>query len=170
MKEEIKTRYKILLFILGILFSFSFLSTPIHEIGHVIAAYLSGGTAKITEWALTTHWGGNDTFIKYSGCGFHMLFFVLLAMSRKQHVSIFGAGGFLSSFISAITVQQNYGSDRYGHPGWAAVFWIWGALLLAGIIIVKIKRRIKFPPEARPPSKIISQFKKPSKYKTPLSE
>ena len=163
-----KKRYKALFFILGFIFGFSMLSNPIHEFGHVLGAIFSGGTGSIVEWSLTETSGGSLVFIKYSGHAFHVLFFALLAISRKPFWAAFGGGGFIGTFLDTIDASETYGSDRYHLPAWSAVFWIWGLLLLAGIITMKIRRRIKFPPEARPPSKIISQFKKPSKYKTPL--
>lgn len=65
------------------------LTTPIHEIGHVLAAFLSGGYGwwKVSEWNVAHTVGGNANFIAYAGVFAELLFgvgiAVVLILKRK---------------------------------------------------------------------------------------
>ena len=139
-------------------------TSPIHELGHFLAAVLTGGKAEFAAWNLTHVWGGNTTIVSYAGYALHMAFYAFMASLRRTGWSCIGTGGFIGVFAAVLLAKNIPGQDRYGMAGWLPFFLGYGILLVLLLLFAKYYQH-RYPKEA---TRHVSRVKPPTKYVSPI--
>lgn len=126
--------------------------TPIHETGHVIAAFASGGYGAwdIGEWNLALTYGGNDTFITVAGVFGEVIIGLGLAMVLIvfRRWTFLAGVLFMGSFHASITAHTLTDWNNLS-PSWEAtanqtlqvmsvLVWVLMSLALALSIAISI--------------------------------
>lgn len=134
-------------FLLGIVAQLTFITAPIHELGHWSLAILMGVPATM-GWNTTTFHGGlsDSQFfaLSWAGVGFETGFFALLAMAfgrkGKKVASTFCLAAALTAFISAGTYTDLAAIQYRGLVGW---YWI--GMIVFSCVVWKVLRGAKAP-------------------------
>lgn len=78
---------------------------PVHELGHILAAYATGGRASMTSWTLVTSYGGVVWFIIIAGYFFEMIVWQAMAIfgfvKGHPYVAAFGLGSAVQTYLNA---------------------------------------------------------------------
>lgn len=98
---------------LGLIPRLNYLLTPIHEIGHVLAAFLTGGYGAF-RWDHALTYGGNDIVILYAGVIFHVAVTTATTVALLKHNKWL----FFAGFTAGAAVDQTIVAPQL--TDWAA--------------------------------------------------
>ncbi len=142
----------------------NYIFTPLHELGHVVAAILSGGGGQIVAFDMAMISGGINAFISYGGTYGEVFFITLIIImfaiwGGKLYIPVFYLGGMLASPTDLLVTTNG---DWHGASAFAiGLFFVYFVFMVAVCIAAVIYMIIRwYYPEQYVEIPAITKFKK----------
>jgi len=130
------------------------LLAPIHELGHILAAFFTNGKAWFHSWDSVYYYGGNDFVISLGGyyfellAGTYLFIKIMKKFEREQKLKYRLIFAFIAGYFTIFLKHVNHGEDfihlskYYGASGDVTRFiaGIWAVLLAFSAFILGIAK------------------------------
>lgn len=137
----------VIAFVLGFVAAWLHVLAPIHELCHVIASWMSGGTGRLDGWTHAVTAGLHTEFVRYAGFYGEMLVYFMffgIGMIWKLRVrGVFWFGAAHSTYLISARASKDFESwSDFSTRDWGAVqalgifYFVFGVFLVLSWILL----------------------------------